>query len=119
MPPSVSQALRGKTVLLTGGTGFLGKVIVERLLRWAPDIERIYLLIRTRPDPDEAAVPAATRFETAVLASPAFDSLAKAHGDDWTAFARAKLIPVAGDVSQARLGLTDADHASLATSTDI
>ena len=49
MPQPVRRYLRGKTVLLTGGTGFLGKVVVDRLLTCAPDIGRIYLLIRPQP----------------------------------------------------------------------
>ena len=71
MRPPVHVYLRGKTVLLTGGTGFLGKVIVERLLRCAPEIGRIYLLIRTRSEPDAVPISAARRFETEVLTSGA------------------------------------------------
>lgn len=26
---------RGKTIFITGGTGFLGQIYVEKLLRWA------------------------------------------------------------------------------------
>jgi nucleoside-diphosphate-sugar epimerase len=111
--------LRGKTVLLTGGTGFLGKVIVERLLRCAPDIERIYLLIRTQRDDEAAPIPAAVRFETEVLTSGAFAALARAYGDRWPAFARDKIVPIAGDVSQPRLGLEDGAHAALVSRVDI
>lgn len=35
-------------IFITGGTGFLGKVLLEKLLRSCPDISRIYLLIRSK-----------------------------------------------------------------------
>jgi fatty acyl-CoA reductase len=113
MRQSIRQHLRGKTVLLTGGTGFLGKVIVERLLSAAPEIERIYLLIRT------ACEPASARFENEVVSSSAFDALARMHGDGWPALVRGKVSPVAGDVSQPRIGLADDVHAALASRIDI
>jgi nucleoside-diphosphate-sugar epimerase len=119
MRPPVHVYLRGKTVLLTGGTGFLGKVIVERLLRCAPEIGRIYMLIRTRSEPDAVPISAARRFETEVLTSGAFDALARVHGDRWPSFARDKIVPIAGDVSQPRLGLGDGDYTALASRVDI
>ncbi|KAG9511395.1 Fatty acyl-CoA reductase 1 [Fragariocoptes setiger] len=36
----------GRNVLVTGGTGFIGKVLIEKLLRSCPNINKIYLLIR-------------------------------------------------------------------------
>ncbi|HBM50095.1 MAG TPA: dehydrogenase, partial [Marinobacter sp.] len=42
----VLEQLRGKKVLITGTTGFLGKVVLEKLIRAVPDIGGIYLLIR-------------------------------------------------------------------------
>src|SRR6476646_4506132 len=118
MRPSLDLHLRGKTILLTGSTGFLGKVIIERLLRYAPDLERIYLLIRPQPESDPPAS-AAMRFETEILASRAFAGLARAHGDRWQAFARRKIVPVDGDVSQPRLGFAATVHAALASRVDI
>ena len=38
----------GRIVLLTGGSGFLGKVIVEKFLRLCPKIGKIYLIIRAK-----------------------------------------------------------------------
>ena len=113
MPLSVREHLRGKTILLTGGTGFLGKVVIERLLRAAPEIERIYLLIR------ETREPATTRLERDVLGARVFAALASAHLDRWPCFVSGKLVPVAGDVSLPRLGLSAEDFAALTTHIDI
>jgi thioester reductase-like protein len=113
MTASVRQHLRGKTILLTGGTGFLGKVVVERLLRVAPEIARIYLLIR------ETREPAAARLAAEVLPAGVFNALVRTHGDGWPAFARDKIAAVAGDVSKPRLGLGDDDYSALTSQVDI
>jgi fatty acyl-CoA reductase len=42
----------GRSVFITGATGFMGKVLVEKLLRSCPEIDRLYLLIRPTPDKD-------------------------------------------------------------------
>lgn len=48
LPDRVSQTFVGKTIFITGGSGFLGKVLVEKILRKCPDVERIYLLLRPK-----------------------------------------------------------------------
>lgn len=50
-PDSVSDFYNGSVVLITGGTGFLGKVLIEKLLR-VYGIKKIYLIIRTKNDMD-------------------------------------------------------------------
>ncbi|KAB5541872.1 hypothetical protein PHYPO_G00084930 [Pangasianodon hypophthalmus] len=44
----VSEFYAGKCVLITGATGFMGKVLVEKLLRSCPEVKALYLLIRTK-----------------------------------------------------------------------
>ena len=42
----INQQLAGKHVLISGCTGFLGKVLLEKLLRTNPDIGGVHLLVR-------------------------------------------------------------------------
>ena len=99
----IADALGGKTILVTGSTGFLGKSIVKKCLRSIPDIERIYLAIRS-----SARRPAAERLEREVLSSPAFKRLKGDLGDEgFTKLARAKLDVVEIDLGRDGLGLTD------------
>lgn len=45
---TVPDFFAGKNVLITGGSGFLGKVLIEKLLRSCPDIGNLYLLLREK-----------------------------------------------------------------------
>ena len=76
----IVEALRGKTILVTGTTGFLGKSIVEKCLRSIPEVGRINLAIRS-----SARRPAADRLEREILSSPAFRRLKEQLGDEYTA----------------------------------
>jgi alcohol-forming fatty acyl-CoA reductase len=44
----VTEFYSAKSVLITGGTGFVGKTLVEKLLRSCSSIETIYLLAREK-----------------------------------------------------------------------
>lgn len=45
---SISDFFKDSKILVTGATGFLGKVLVEKLLRCCEDIENIYILLRPK-----------------------------------------------------------------------
>lgn len=44
----IANWYRNQVVFVTGSTGFMGKVLVEKLLRDCPDIKVCYLLMRTK-----------------------------------------------------------------------
>ena len=45
---SIPAFYAGKSVFITGGTGFMGKILVEKLLWSCPDIREIFLLMRSK-----------------------------------------------------------------------
>jgi len=46
---NVREFFTDKCVLMTGVTGFVGKVLLEKYLRSVPRIGKIYLMIRDKP----------------------------------------------------------------------
>ncbi|XP_073846473.1 putative fatty acyl-CoA reductase CG8306 isoform X1 [Musca autumnalis] len=44
----ISDFYNNREIFITGGTGFLGKSLIEKLLRDCPGIKTIYMLIRTK-----------------------------------------------------------------------
>ncbi|XP_049767217.1 fatty acyl-CoA reductase 1 [Schistocerca cancellata] len=104
LPDRISSMLNGREVLVTGGTGFLGKVFVEKLLRVCPGIVRIYLLVRAKKGKDPRQ-----RIDD-IFSSPLFDKLKAERGADVIA---RKVVGVAGDVAAPDLGLSAADRETL------
>ena len=116
---SISEFLSGKVLVVTGGTGFVAKGVVEKLLRHAPDIKRIYLLIRPRSRSDGSAVSAEDRLEREVFQSTAFASLRTLWGADYSARAHQKISAVAFDLTQDGLDIDAACYAQLIQEVDI
>jgi fatty acyl-CoA reductase len=109
----LGEAYRGKTVLLTGGTGFLGTALVEKMLRSLPTLERLYLIVR--PSRDKGA---GERFEKDVLGSAAFSRLREDLGAAFEERVAEKVRVLEGDVHADSLGLRAQDLAELSREVD-
>ncbi len=49
--PETSQIkayFKNKSVFITGATGFLGKILIEKLIRSCYDLNKIYVLVRAK-----------------------------------------------------------------------
>ncbi len=101
-PIDLSDAFRGREILLTGVTGFLGKVALVMLLDRYPEIGRVHLLVRPR-----AGGSAEDRFFGKVASAPPFRPLQDKYGEGLGRFLREKCTPIAGDVAEPLLGLSE------------
>lgn len=45
---SIKKFYDGAEIFITGGSGFIGKVLIEKLLRSCPRIKTIYVLMRPK-----------------------------------------------------------------------
>uniref|UniRef100_A0A3P8YGL1 Fatty acyl-CoA reductase n=2 Tax=Esox lucius TaxID=8010 RepID=A0A3P8YGL1_ESOLU len=45
---TIPEYYEGKNVLITGATGFMGKVLLEKLLRSCPGVKAVYVLVRQK-----------------------------------------------------------------------
>ena len=109
----LDEAYRGKAVLLTGGTGFLGTALVEKMLRSLPSLGRLYLLVR--PSREKSAK---ERFEKDVLGSDAFSRLREELGNSFEERVAEKVRILEGDVHADSLGLGEEDLAELSREVD-
>ena len=110
---SITDFFRGKVLLVTGATAFLGQPMIAKILTDLPDVQKIYLLIRSRTDAAGRRASAQDRLEHELLASDVFASLRREHGANFEAWAQEKLVAVEGDLTHETLGFNDADYKRL------
>lgn len=97
--PSIPEFYRGKGIFITGATGFMGKVLVEKILRSCPEVKTLYLLVRPKKGKEPVQ-----RIEE-IVSSKLFNTLR----EDYPEFHK-KLIPVCGDILHDNLGVCQTDE---------
>ena len=117
--PAGREYYAGKTLLLTGATGLVGKALIEAVLRALPEVRRLYVLVRPRTDAVGRNVSVEQRLRRDVFASSAFEALRSQYGEGFEAFALGKVEAVEGALSRERLGLDDATYARLRDEVDV
>ncbi|MFO1464246.1 MAG: fatty acyl-CoA reductase [bacterium] len=99
-PLSLQNCYAGKRILLTGASGFVGKVWLAMMLAKFPELGKCYVLIRPKK-----TLSAVERFEELLGRSPAFRPLHQQWGEGLNDFLRDRLEVLEGDVSMPNLGL--------------
>lgn len=99
---SVREALAGRGVLLTGATGFIGKVILAFLLDRLPGVGRIFVLARPKPGQE-----AAERLLRVLRESSCLAPLRQRLGDGFERLLMEKLEVLSGDAAEPAFGLSD------------
>nr|QGV11519.1 FAR27 [Tetrastichus brontispae] len=98
----VQEFYAGQSVFITGGTGFMGKLLIEKLLRSCPGIAFIYLLVRPKKGKD-------VHQRTEELIDDVLFTKLKEERPKF----RHQIVAVAGDCSLPGLGLSASDRAML------
>ncbi|KAM0848211.1 hypothetical protein ACQ4PT_054535 [Festuca glaucescens] len=111
---SVVGHFMGKSILITGSTGFLGNVLVEKILRIQPDVKKLFLLIRAS-DLESAKL----RVQTEVIGSEIFQVLKEKHGLGFNSFIEEKICPMVGDIMYENFGLDISKLKELSKDIDI
>ncbi|MBA0650567.1 hypothetical protein Goklo_017974 [Gossypium klotzschianum] len=96
--------LQGKTILITGATGFLAKVFIEKILRLQPNVNKLYLLVRASNNKS-----ATQRLYDKIISTELFKILRNNWGSKFDALISSRVKAVAGDISFENLGLNDSE----------
>ncbi|XP_065869018.1 alcohol-forming fatty acyl-CoA reductase-like [Euphorbia lathyris] len=98
----IVEFLENKTILITGATGFLAKIYVEKILRVQPNVKKLYLLVRAADD--ESAM---RRLQDEIIEKDLFNVLREKYGSKLNSFISEKVRPLPGDISLEDLGVED------------
>ncbi|KAG6458348.1 hypothetical protein O3G_MSEX010825 [Manduca sexta] len=103
----IQRFFSGTTAFVTGGTGFLGKLLIEKLIR-SCDVKKIYVISRAKK-----GMSSKDRI-SALLKDCVFDTLREANPDFGN-----KIEPVEGDVAELQLGLSVQSWDTIAKKVDV
>lgn len=101
-PLDVREQLRGKRLLVLGGTGFLGKIFWIMLLHHYPEVGRIHLLVRSNEKRTSEE-----RFWKEIIGSEALAPLREAYGSKLEEFLAERVEPIDGDVGLPLCGISE------------
>lgn len=104
----IANYYENKTIFITGASGFMGKVLIEKLLFACSGIKRIYILMR------EKRGKSGSERVTEFAKLPLFEKLMETKPK-----VIEKLVPVYGDISSVNLGLSAEDLEKVLVETNV
>ncbi|KAI5711058.1 hypothetical protein M8J76_010337 [Diaphorina citri] len=103
LPDRIASSLKDKHIFMTGASGFIGKVLLEKILRTCENV-KIYILLRPKKNKNSRE-----RLEE-IFQSPLYEALKKEQSES-AIFE--KVIPINGDVAVPDLGISAEDRQML------
>uniref|UniRef100_A0A665T9A8 Fatty acyl-CoA reductase n=1 Tax=Echeneis naucrates TaxID=173247 RepID=A0A665T9A8_ECHNA len=105
---NIPEYYAGKSVLITGATGFMGKVLLEKLLRSCPEVKVVYVMVRSKAgqSPQERI--------TDIINCKLFERLQNEQPDS-----TGKIIAINSDLTQPELDLSKEDQTILTENVNI
>lgn len=94
----ISRFFAERSVFITGATGFVGKVLLEKILRSCSNVRTVYVLLRTKDGQD-----ARQRLDELFM-SQVFDKIRNEQPMGIT-----KVVPISGDITLPGLGISQSD----------
>lgn len=105
---SIRDFYKGKSIFITGASGFMGKVLVEKLLYSCSELKQIFVLIREKKGKD------GTERVAELSKLPLFQRIVSEKPE-----VLQKLVPVYGDIRMVNLGLSADDMERVVKETSI
>uniref|UniRef100_A0A336M2M5 Fatty acyl-CoA reductase n=1 Tax=Culicoides sonorensis TaxID=179676 RepID=A0A336M2M5_CULSO len=97
----IKTFMKDKTILISGATGFIGKVLVEKLLRDCSDLKCIYILLRSKTNESSDINSRFTEYKENMI----FDFVKKEKPH-----VMEKLFAIRGDLMEKGLGMNTVDY---------
>ncbi|XP_073831839.1 fatty acyl-CoA reductase wat-like [Musca autumnalis] len=95
---SITEFYEAQEIFITGGSGFIGKVLIEKILRSLPKIGKVYILLRSKKGKN-----ANERLED-IFQIPLFKYVREEQPEAFK-----KLVPIDGDCQELGLAISSAD----------
>jgi len=114
----IREFYEGRTVLLTGGTGFYGQGLLAKMMRSLPGIAKIYVPIRAAKNRDGTHIPVDQRLRALLEEAAVFNRFREEDPEGFATSAQ-KVVAVQCDMLKPGLGLEDAVRARLEDELDI
>ncbi|XP_075158169.1 fatty acyl-CoA reductase wat-like [Haematobia irritans] len=95
---SIQNFYKDQDIFITGGSGFIGKVLIEKILRSLPSVGNIYILLRSKNTTNVQQ-----RLED-ILSIPLFRRVRSERPESFK-----KLVAIAGDCQELGLGISPFD----------
>jgi long-chain acyl-CoA synthetase len=109
---SAIEALSNKTILLLGGTGFVGKVFLAMILDRFPELKHLIVQVRRKK-----AISGEQRFYSEVLTSPPLQAVLERAGGERVMRQKVKIVE--GDLDQPLCGISQENLADLQGKVDV